>query len=177
MARQNERESVTNLQRYLRHLSYFNEEIGEVPIDGIFDSDTEAALRAFQRIEGLPQTGRADRETFDRLFAAYTRSLEARRTPERIAHFPEIPENYTIEVGEVQFLVSIIQNALGELAAVYDGIGEVPQTGAYDEQTARSVREFQRIHGLPETGAVDRATWNALADAYNRNFASPYPRH
>ena len=177
MARQNERESVTNLQRYLRHLSYFNEEIGEVPIDGIFDSDTEAALRAFQRIEGLPQTGRADRETFDRLFAAYTRSQEAHRAPERIAHFPEIPENYTVEVGEVQFLVSIIQNALGELSAVYDGIGEVPQTGVYDEQTARAVREFQRVYGLPETGAVDRTTWNALADAYNRNFATPYLRH
>lgn len=177
MPRQNERESIRNLQRYLRHLSYFNEEIGEVPIDGIFDSETESALRAFQRREGLPETGRADRETFERLFEAYTDSVAAKQPPQRIAHFPEIPENYTVEVGEVQFLVSIIQNALQELASVYDQLGEVPQTGAYDEQTASAVREFQNIHGLSQTGAVDRTTWNAIADAYNRNFASPYLRH
>ena len=174
MPRQNERESIRNLQRYLRHLSYFNEEIGELPIDGIFDNDTESALRAFQRREGLPETGRADRETFERLFEAYTDSVAAKQPPQRIAHFPEIPENYTVEVGEVQFLVSIIQNALQELSVIYDSIGEVPQSGEYDAATADTVRAFQEANGLPSTGAVDRTTWNAIADAYNRNFNSPY---
>ncbi|MBQ8357661.1 MAG: peptidoglycan-binding protein [Clostridia bacterium] len=177
MANENEREAVRNLQRYLRHLSYFNDEINEVPIDGIFGSDTEEALRAFQQLEGLPPTGRADLETWERLFKAYTDSIERHSPPHAIAHFPQIPENYTIEVGEVQFLVSIIQNALQELAAVYDGIGEVPQTGEYDAATADAVRAFQAANGLPATGAVDRATWNAIADAYNRNFNSPYLRH
>ncbi len=177
MARENEREAIRNLQRYLRHLSYFNEEIGEVPIDGIFGTDTEAAIRAFQESEGLPVTGRADRETWERLFEVYTASVESKRPPRAISHFPQIPENYTVEVGEVQFLVSIIQNALQELSVIYDGIEDVPQTGAYDERTAEAVRVFQDIVGLPPTGAVDRTTWNALADAYNRNFASPYLRH
>ena len=134
-------------------------------------------MRAFQQKVGLPVTGRVDLATWEALFAAYTASLEQRREPERIAHFPKIPESYTVEMGETQFLVSIIQNALQELSGVYDQLGEVPQTGAYDEQTASAVREFQNIHGLPQTGAVDRTTWNAIADAYNRNFASPYLRH
>ena len=177
MARPNEQESIRNLQRYLRHLSYFDEEIIPVPIDGIFGSDTEEALRAFQQREGLPPTGRADLETWERLFRAYTDSLAEKQPPRQISHFPQIPENYTVEVGEVQFLVSIIQNALQELSAVYDEIGEVPQTGSYDEATAAATRSFQEINGLPPTGAVDRTTWNAIADAYNRNFASPYLRH
>jgi len=121
-------------------------------------------------------TGRADQQTFERLFQAYSDSIEQREPPHRIAHFPQIPENYTVEVGEAQFLVSVIQNALQELSAVYDRIGDVPQSGAYDEQTAEAVREFQEIHGLPANGAVDRRTWNALADAYNRNFSDPYLR-
>ena len=176
MARENEREAVRNLQRYLRQLSYFNEAIIEPPIDGIFGSDTEEALRAFQTLAGLPPTGRADRETFERLFAAYIDSQNERRAPARIAHFPQIPENYTVEMGETQFLVSIIQNALHELSSVYDAPLNVPQSGIYDADTAAAVRAFQAIHGLPATGAVDRATWNALAEAYNRNLNTPYSK-
>ena len=174
MPNQNEQEAIRNLQRYLRHLSYFNDEIIEVPIDGIFGSDTEEALRAFQQTEGLPATGRADQATWERLFEVYTNSITSRQPPRQIGHFPQIPEDYTIEVGEVQFLVSIIQNALQELSVIYDSIGEVPQSGEYDAATADAVRAFQEANGLPSTGAVDRTTWNAIADAYNRNFNSPY---
>lgn len=170
MPNENERVAIANLQRYLRQLAYFDETLGEVPIDGIFDSATEEALRAFQEGAGLPPTGRADFVTWEALFAAYLQSIEERSAPSRIAHFPRLPENYTIEIGDVQFLVRIIQNALQELSAIYDDIGEVPQSGEYDEATAAAVRMFQQKHGLPPTGAVDRRTWNALADAYNRNF-------
>ena len=176
MARENERQAITNLQRYLRHLSYFNEGVDPLPVDGIFDSATEAALRSFQSAAGLPQTGRADRVTWERLYAAYRASIAEKQAPARIAHFPQIPENYRVEVGDAQFLVSIIQHALQELAVVYEGLDDVPLSGAYDEQTAAAVRRFQAVYGLPEDGAVDRATWNALADAYNRSFSDPYLR-
>lgn len=170
MPNENERQAIANLQRYLRQLSYFNEEIGEVPIDGIFDTVTEEGVRAFQEAEGLPVTGRVDFVTWERLFDAYNRSIEEKSPPHRIAHFPRLPENYSVELGEAQFLVSIIQNALRELSVVYDDLGDVPLSGEYDEATARAVRVFQEKNGLPQTGAVDRRTWNALADAYNRNF-------
>ena len=174
MARQNEREAVLQLQRFLRQLSYFDEEIGPVPLDGNFDTATREAVITFQRQAGLTPTGRVDLVTWERLFDAYTASLTERREPARFAYFPKIPENYTVELGETQFLVSIIQNALQELATVYDGIGQVPQTGVYDDSTATAVREFQRANGLTVTGGVDRTTWNALAEAYNRNFSAPY---
>ena len=172
----NKRKAIQNLQRYLRQLSYFNEEILEPPIDGIFERDTEEALRAFQRSASLPPTGRADRETFERLYEAYLASLAARAEPLRIPHFPQIPEDYTVEVGDTQFWVQIIQNALHELSSVYDELENVSQSGVYDADTATAVRAFQRIHGLPATGAVDRTTWNALAEAYNRNLNRSYWR-
>ena len=174
MAREKEREAIRNLQRYLRHLSYFYDEIDPVPIDGVFDTATESALRAFQKTQGLPVTGRADQESFERLFEAYTRSNTQKSAPIRIALFPQIPEAYTIELGDTQFLVRMIQYALSELGAVYEGLDGVPQNGIYDEATANAVKRFQALHALPQNGGVDRATWNALADAYNRNFHSPY---
>ena len=176
MARENEREAILQLQRFLRQLSYFNEEIPPVPVDGIFGNTTAEAVRAFQQQAGLPATGRVDLATWEALFAAYTASLEEKREPARLAHFPKIPENYTVEVGEAQFLVSVIQNALQELSIVYDGIEDVPQSGVFDERTAAAVRALQLASGLPPTGGVDRATWNTIADSYNRNLANPYLR-
>ena len=171
MAHENNAQAVRNLQRYLRTLSYFDSRIPELPIDGIFDTATEAGVKAFQEIEGLPVTGRVDPDTFALLYERYRAQQRAKDAPARISHFPRLPEDYTLEVGEQQFLVRIIQNALQELAIDYDWGGEVPQTGIYDEPTAAAVRVFQEKHGLPATGGVDRATWNALAEAYNRTFA------
>jgi peptidoglycan hydrolase-like protein with peptidoglycan-binding domain len=176
MARANEREAVLQIQRFLRQLSYFDGEIPSVPTDGVFHTATEEAVRVFQGQVGLPATGRVDLATWEALFAAYTASLAQRQEPARLPLFPKIPENYTVGEGDAQLLVRIIQYALQELSTVYDSIGEVPQSGTYDARTAAAVRVVQGVYGLPVTGRVDRATWNALAEAYDRHFASPYLR-
>lgn len=164
--------ATKNLQRYLRTLSYFDDRIPEVPIDGIFDEATEKGVRAFQEIAGLSPTGRVDAKTWQALYRAYLAERARRDAPARISHFPRLPENYTVELGEQQFLVQIIQHALAELDTVYDWPSVPEITGIYDEPTAAVVRIFQEKNGLPTTGGVDRATWNALADAYNRRFAA-----
>lgn len=166
----NQRAAVTNLQRYLRQLSYFDSRIPAPPVDGIFDNATEQAIRAFQRAEGLPETGVADRPTWDLLYRRYLQSLEQKGDPRAVTLFPSIPEGYAVGEGDTQFLVRMIQFALQELAVLYEGLDNVPQSGTYDAETTRAVREFQRRHLLPETGAVDLRTWNALADAFNSTF-------
>ena len=170
MQHENHAKATQNLQRYLRALSYFNDGIGRTPIDGVFDDTTERALQDFQRTEGLDPTGRADSETWETLYARYLEHLTRYDAPARISHFPRLPEGYAVELGEQQFLVQVIQHALRELAILYPFEGEIPLDGLYGEDTAAAVRVFQERHLLPTTGAVDRATWNALADAYNRAF-------
>jgi len=59
---------------------------------------------------------------------------------------------------------------LKELDISYDEMADVEITGRFTPNTARAVKDFQRIQGLPQTGEVDRTTWNALADTYNREF-------
>ena len=71
MAYENNAAAVRALQRYLRTLSYFHNAGGRVPIDGIFDTATEDAVRVFQEKSGLPVTGRVDQATFEALLAAY----------------------------------------------------------------------------------------------------------
>ncbi|MBD1875785.1 peptidoglycan-binding protein [Nodosilinea sp. FACHB-131] len=50
-------------------------------------------------------------------------------------------------------------------------------SGIYDQTTQNAVREFQRVNGLPITGVVDAATWQALyrATAPPTPLPSPSP--
>ena len=46
-----------------------------IPDSDIYDSETEAAIRYFQRINGLGETGEADIETRNRLVSEYNRII------------------------------------------------------------------------------------------------------
>ncbi len=161
-------DAVRNLQRYLRRLSYEYTDIPPVPIDGIFGSRTEEALSAYQRAASLPVTGRADKETWDALFAEYSRlarEKDRRRYPD---FFPPVPADYQTTLGERSFFITLLQWMIGELKVIYDTLPEPPLTGIYDDATVAAVLEFQRIHGLPMSGRVNRNVWNRMAEEYNQ---------
>ena len=170
MAHTNERDAILNIQRYLRQLSYHNESIPAPALDGIWGKETTDAVRAFQALEGLEANGVVDQATWEALYRAYLDSVNDNSAPVPLAQFPRISEGYALREGDESFLVRLIQYALSELETIYEGFDEVAQTGVYDEATKRAVADFQEKHKLPVTGEVDRATWDALATTYNREF-------
>lgn len=171
-----EKTAVENLQRYLRTLYYFDDALSPLPVDGVFDRATEEAVRRFQSSEGLPVTGRVDQTTWERLFDRYEKEKAFRRAPARIAHFPRVPPDYRVAIGEEQFLVRVIQHALQEIALDFAFPAAVPQSGKYDADTANAVRALQKASGLPEDGEVDRATWEELARYYNHLYGDYFPQ-
>lgn len=171
-----EKSAVSNLQRYLRTLYYFDDSLSPTPVDGVFDRATEEAVRHFQQNEGLPVTGQVDQDTWERLFARYEKEKAFRRAPARMAHFPRVPHDYRVTIGEEQFLVRVIQHALQEIALDFEFPAAVPQSGKYDEDTANAVRVLQRVSGLPEDGEVNRATWEELVRYYNHLYADYFPQ-
>ena len=170
MARINEREAILNIQRYLRQLSFVSNKIPTPPLDGIYGTHTKEAVKAFQESVELPPSGVVDLVTWERLFAEYEKSLVRESAPLPLAQFPRISEGYALRAGDESFLVRLIQYALSELESIYPDLGEVQETGVYDEATVRGVKNLQRRVGLRATGEVDRATWDALATVYNREF-------
>lgn len=163
----NEEQAITNLQRYLRRLSYEGLEGNRVPIDGIFDRDTRDALTQFQRNMGLPATGVADKRTWDTLFSEYQRVTDKERSSQALYLFPKTPADYEVTLGDTLLLVNVIQLLLLELSAAYGIFEDIIESGTYDSQTEKAVRDFQRINLLPETGRVDEATWNRIVREYS----------
>jgi len=162
--------ATANLQRYLRQLSYDEASIPLPPIDGIFDTRTEEALREFQRLRSLPVTGNADLDTWERLYRDYRSSLSVNSPPRSILAFPLEPTSYVMSADSRGFAVLALQAMLLELHQKYLPLGSVELTGIYDEQTEKAVRAFQRANRLHEDGNVGLLTWNEIADQYNVLF-------
>ena len=160
--------ATRNLQKYLRQLSYEDEMIPPVPIDGIFESATEEALRAFQIKMGLEATGIADRETWDMLYASYLESIARLSPPKPFSPFPRLPDGDTLSLGDVSFAVAAVQFLLNESSQIVDDLDEIDIDGIYGGRTEDAVMRFQRVHGLDETGEVDKETWDTLVDVYDR---------
>ena len=62
--------------------------------------------------------------------------------------------------------VRTIQGQLNAIANVYSAIPRLKVDGIYGPATQESVREFQRIFGLPQTGVVDFKTWYQISHIY-----------
>ena len=159
-------EAVRNLQRYLRRLSMEDNGILPVPVDGIYASQTAEAVSEFQRLYSLPVTGVADRRTWDLLFGEYERLQKQIDRRETLDLFWRVPARYVTTENEESSFILFLQWLIREISLDYD-IREVPPlTGIMDGATSAWVSEFQRIHGLPQTGQVDRNTWNNLVRAF-----------
>jgi len=72
-----------------------------------------------------------------------------------------IPESFVnnLSVGSTGNEVRVLQEQLNQISTHYPLIEKVKETGAFDEQTKRSVEIFQEVFSLPVTGIVDRSTW------------------
>ena len=165
---ENEAQATLNLQRYLRQLSYHNSNITPPPIDGIFERDTERALREFQAMSGLPVTGRADRRTWEELYTMYRASIAENEPPRTVAILPFVAGEILLQKGNEGFTINVLQYMLRELGESLVELEEVEISGIFDEKTARAVRLFRAQNGLPEGETVDLVTWNTLVDRFNR---------
>ena len=164
--KQNERDAIRNIQKYLRQLSHHDDNINPVPIDGIWESDTARAVAAFQEKNGLRVTGTVDRETWDALKLAYDKSVAQNSPTVPIFLFPRMPQDYSVGIGDTGFLNDAVQYMIYELSSIYF-FPNFEISTVYDEKTAEAVRDFQKRNFIPQSGRVDRETWDAIATQHN----------
>lgn len=166
---------VRTLQARLKTLGYYS---GSA--DGIFGAGTTAAVKAFQKNNGLTADGKAGGNTLLKLYsssakAAGSSSVVTKKptsTPHRTAtplptgtyqKVTTAPNGYaTLRRGYYGTPVERMQKALQEQGYYHGSID-----GMYGESTENAVKAFQRSKGLNPDGAAGPATLKVL---YEGNF-------
>ncbi len=138
--------AVANIEKHLEAAGY---DVGAR--DAKFTARTEAAVKAFQRAKGLPETGVVDAKTWSRLRGSLFAATSATSPAQRL--------------GEISSAVKRTENMLKKLGYK---VGSVD--GKFTENTQKAVLRFQRKHKLNDTGAVGGGTLNAIKKAYDKKF-------
>ncbi len=160
-------EHIRELQQYLRIIQRERDGFTDVPVDGRFGSDTANAVLQFQQESGLPVTGDVDRSTWELIVTTAQEIVYRHALPTPVQGF--YANQPPLTIGAVGDSVWLLQSVLFSLSARYQNIPPSPApNGLYSAPNAATVRALQRRAGLPETGYVDKATWDAIILLYNQ---------
>lgn len=136
--------------------------------DGIFSTDTEAAVLEFQKIFNLTEDGVVGKSTWyaiQRIYNAVKRITELYAEGIDISEVSkEFPE--TISLGSEGFGVLVFQYFLNYLSAYYNTIPPITPDGIFGEATRAAVIDAQNTFGLVPDGIVGEYTWNTIYNAY-----------
>ncbi len=158
---------VLRMQLFLNRIRANYPAIPEIfPLDGYYNENTEAAVRAFQKAFNFPETGIIDRATWygiNYIYGAVTKLSELTSEGILLSQLEDISSKVYLE-GDVRPGVEIIQYGLDVLSLYYPTIPEVAITGIFDSQTRNAIIEFQKVMDLPVTGNITFETYQILYD-------------
>ena len=152
--------AVEQLQFWLNTLAQYDAGIPSTAVDGVFGSRTAAAVRAFQRREGLTADGVVGRTTWTTLYNEFRSIQSDNGTPNAYPGTPLRQGSRGQSVRLVQFWLKIART-------VYASLRSVTVDGVFGAATAAAVKRFQSYFGLTSDGVVGRTTWQKLYEVYN----------
>lgn len=155
---------VRGLQYMLRQLAQRYPKLPELAVDGVFGEKTLEAVMRLQRELQLPVTGIVDRATWNAIRDGWL-ALEGEQTaPRPLRAFPG--ERSNIKPGEEQGFLGVPQAMFQMLGRYFTGIAPHSVDAIHSPASVDNVRWLQRASGRPETGILDRQTWDMLSRLY-----------
>ncbi len=144
------------LQYYLAIITYFDDRIPQVYINGVFDEDTLEAVKAFQTIYGLTSDGIVGKQTWLKLREIYGQTLASLPStqPDKDQLFPD---RY-LGLGKSGPEVRQLQTLLNEAAKSNDYIPPIAVDGDFGTATQQAVLAVQMANNLTPSGVVGPIT-------------------
>ena len=147
-------DAVRSVQKRLITLGY----LASGSADGSFGNQTKNAVMAFQKNNGLSQTGRVNSSTLEKL-----NSSSAKK-----AGGSSVSSDGTCQPGDKGDAVRKVQKRLIALGYLTSGSAD----GDYGSMTRKAVKSFQQRNGLNVTGSVNANTLAKLNSSNAKKAAS-----
>ena len=143
---------------------------------GIFDKETEDAVKKFQEIFDLPVTGIVDKATWYKIKYVYTSVKKLSDLYSEGLTDSDVTFLYTDEVkyGDTGIEVQYIHYYINALSFLDPDIPNLPLNSIYNNNTITMVKAFQKKYKLPITGIFTYKDWIVLKNAYE-NILKSFP--
>ena len=171
---------VLAIQRDLRRIRQNYPAIPDITTTlGIYDKDTENAVKKFQEIFNLPVTGIVDKGTWYKIKYVYTSVKKLSDLYSEGLSESDVTFLYSDELkyGDTGIEVEYIHYYLDALAFLDKDIPRLSTNSIYTNNTETMVKAFQEKYNLPVTGVFTYADWQILKKAYNdilKSFPKEY---
>lgn len=138
-------------------------------VNGVFGVDTEEAVRKFQEIFNLEQTGTVDKSTWYKIKQYYVGVKQLSDLVGEGLTLSEVQVPFTnrLQEGNQGIDVKTIQYYLSIIAYFNPELDIIPLSGVFGPETTQAVKEFQEFYGLPVSGMVGINTWNMMNRIYS----------
>lgn len=163
------------IQRQLNRISDNYPAIPKIDIStGIFDVQTQNAVKKFQEIFYLEPNGTVDKQTWYKIKEIYNGVKGLTELTSEGLTFDEValafPEN--LSEGMTGYAIGSLQYYLNVIAYFNPNLNTFPITYVFDPATLNAVNTFQELYSLPVTGVVDRDDWNKIVSVYGDILAT-----
>ena len=166
-------EDVRTLQRELNRIGRNYPAIPAIsPISGVYDADTENAVRQFQRIFNLTDDGIVGKATWYKIKEIWAGVKQLSEVTSEGLTITEAERRYprVLRFGDTGPAVRTMQYFLAFLGFFLPELPPISITGTFDEATRDAVYTFQSQYGLAVDGIVGRETWNRLLEVYRQTI-------
>lgn len=143
---------------------------------GIYNQETEDAVKKFQEIFSLPITGIVDKGTWYKIKYVYTSvkklsDLYSEGITEEEATFLYTDQ---LNYGDTGIEVDYINYFLDAIAFLDNDIPRLQTNSIYNNNTMTMVKAFQEKYNLPVTGIFTYSDWAVLKEVY-RSILNSFP--
>ena len=154
-------DGVRNLQYFLSVIAFFDPQVPDVTVDGVFGTQTQNAVRAIQRQAGLTEDGIVGRDTWNAIIDEYFNALNSIRG-EYGELADEIYPGRVLSEGSEGREVLVLQRFINQASQRYSYIPPVSEDGVFGPSTEAAVRAVQANNGIPVSGVVGPLTWERI---------------
>lgn len=155
---------VRGLQFMLRRLAQENPFLPLLTPDGIFGEETLEAVMLYQRELHPPVTGIVDSDLWDDIRGRWLETEQRHGGSRPLRAFPS--KGREIAPGEEREFFALPQMMFRLLSRYLTGFVPGDSNGMHDETSVENTKLIQRAAGLPQTGVMDRRTWEMLSRLY-----------